>query len=361
MDEPTKTKETLARYKDLIDTDIAEHSQTLTERWEKEFSLETVAILDSYLAILSRGGKRLRGALSIWAYELAGGTDENLAVTLARHIEMIHTYLLVVDDVADLAKVRRGGPSAHEIIKNYHIDQKWFGDPEHFGFVQAINASLALQHLVMQEISELATVDSIKLEALQQLNSVLFTTVIGQISDLNHQAMPGVTEHEVTRMMRQKTAYYSFVSPLQLGVIVAGKDWSEYLWLEKWALDVGLSFQITDDILGMFGDEKLTGKSNLDDLREGKMTLLIVRALERANEQDKTALLKALGNSAIGQPELEAVQAIVENSGALAYSQGLAKQYGASASAQLIEVPQRFVTATTFLAELSDYVLRREK
>jgi geranylgeranyl pyrophosphate synthase len=322
--------------------------------------LETAQILDSYLSILARGGKRLRGALGMWSYNLAGGDDKGLAIHIARALEMVHAYLLVVDDVADQAQTRRGGLSAHILLEKYHADQNWFGDARHFGQMQAINGALAVQHLVMQEITELAAVDSTKLEAVRELSAVLFKTVIGQVTDVNHQAMRNVSEQDVLAMMQQKTAYYSFVSPLQFGVILSGKDWSEYEWLEQWAVNIGLSFQIMDDYLGVFGDEKTTGKSNLDDVREGKMTMLIVRALAHANEQQKAIIFELLGRQSLTEAELEHIQTIFEDTGAREYSLGLSRDYAEKAIVSLERAPAEYKDQVNFLSELSRDLLGRQ-
>ncbi len=347
------------RYRDLINADISAYSEVLNTRWQHDFGFETTQILDSYLKILSRGGKRLRGCLGMWAYDAAGGTDATLALRIARNLEMIHAYLLVVDDVADLAETRRGGPSAHKLIEALHTREKWFGDARHFSHMQAVNAGLAAQHLVMQEISELATRDVTKLEGLRELSAVLFKTVIGQIADLKHQAVRNITEKEVIVMMKNKTAYYSFVSPLQFGVITAGKDWSDYQWLERWALNIGLGFQINDDILGVFGNEKMSGKSNLDDIREGKITLLIVRALARASNEQQSQLLGQLGNPAFSNENLVHIQAILEDCGALRYCQGLVQSYTKKAIASLDSAPAEYHERVNCLKELSQLLANR--
>lgn len=347
------------RYKTLIDSDIAERSQVLTERWQREFGLESAQVLDSYLSVLSRGGKRLRGSLGMWAYAMTGGNDDVLAIHAARALEMIHAYLLVVDDVADQATARRGGPSAHTLLASCHETENWFGDAQQFGQMQAINAGLAAQHLVMQEVAELASADSTKLDALRELSAILFKTVAGQIADLNHQAMRDVSESEILTMMTQKTAYYSFVSPLEFGIILAGKDWSDYAWLEQWAENIGLSFQIRDDCLGVFGDEKATGKSNSDDLREGKMTLLVARALAHGDEQQKADLLQLLGKKDLSTAELEQAQTIIEDTGALAYARTLGAGFAEKAVASLDKAPPEHKVNAVFLKELSLNLLNR--
>lgn len=344
-----------ARYKALINADIVEHSQLLLERWQRDYGLETAQMFDAYLSVLSRGGKRLRGILGIWAYEQAGGNDEELAVRAGRLLEMVHAYLLVVDDIADEANLRRGDLSAHKLIEKHHAQQGWMGNASHFGEAQAMNAGLAAQHIIMQEMAELPVGDSVKLEALRELSSALTRTVAGQIADINFQVMPEASEREVLAMMRHKTAYYSFVNPLQIGVILAGGDWAKFQYLETWAVNIGLSFQLQDDILGVFGSDDQTGKSNLDDLKEGKRTLLVVRALASASPEQKQTLLATLGNPSIGQPELESVQAIFEDTGALHYVRELSERYASKAIEAL--VGQNDIE---FLEILSKQLLRRQ-
>ncbi len=345
----------LTDYKSLIDADIAEHSQLLLERWQRDFGLEAAQIFDAYLSVLSRGGKRLRGALVMWAHKRAGGSDEELALRGARLIEMIHAYLLVVDDIADEASTRRGDVAAHKMLEAYHVEQNRIGDSAHFGEMQAMNAALAAQHIVMQELAELPAPDSVKLEAIRELNITLTRTLAGQITDISFETLSDVQEHEVITMMSQKTAHYSFVNPLQIGVILAGGDWSQQKWLEKWALSIGLSFQLQDDILGVFGDNKKTGKSNLDDLAEGKRTLLVVRALTHANETQKKQLLTILGKRGIGEAELEVARAIFKDTGALDYVQTLSKNYAKAA----IEALDGQLEAS-FLEELSHALTNRQ-
>ncbi len=212
----------------------------------------------------------------------------------------------------------------------------------------------------MQEITEMPAADVTKLEVLRELNAMLFKTGAGQIADVNYQAIRTVSEREVLTMMTQKTAYYSFVSPLQLGIIMAGKDWSGYAWLEQWALGIGLGFQINDDILGVFGDEKVSGKSNLSDLREGKMTLLVVRALAHSDEGEKNQLLRLLGKPDLAQAELEQAQAIIENSGALQYCRALAKKYTSEAVTALDTAPAADKEQADILRTLSLSLVKRQ-
>ncbi len=351
----------LAHFKALIDADLIEYTAILKERWSKDYDEASQQIFASYLDILARGGKRLRGALTMFAYEMGGGGDEELSVRAARIIEMIHAYLLVIDDIADRSHLRRGGPTAHIILSDLHKANLWYGEAAHFGTSQAMNSSLAALHIIMQEVAELPVQDTYKLEAQIALNRGLTKTVVGQINDINNQAIREVNEKEIIEMMTRKTAYYSFINPLEFGLILSGKDFAEFEWLEEWALNMGLSFQIQDDILGTFGDDFSSGKSALDDIREGKLTLLVARTLARASESDRETVLSVLGRDGISETDLEKVKDIMEQSGALQYATGLSEQYATGAITALSRAPEIYYENATFLTLFTRATLKRNK
>lgn len=351
----------LAHFKALIDADLIEYTAILKGRWSKDYDETSQQIFAAYLDILARGGKRLRGVLAMCAYEMGGGEDEELNIRAARIIEMIHAYLLVMDDIADRSHLRRGGPTAQIILSDLHKANGWFGDSAHFGVSQAMNAALAALHIIMQEVAELPVQDTYKLEAQIVLNRGLTKTVVGQINDINNQVIQEVGEKEIIEMMTRKTAYYSFVNPLEFGLVLAGKDFAEFVWLEDWAINMGLSYQIQDDILGIFGDDSISGKSALDDVREGKLTLLVARALSHVAESDKKIILDALGRDTITDAELEKIKEIMQTSGVLQYTLGLSEQYAKKAIAALSRSPEIYTNTSTFLAHFTRAMLKRNK
>ncbi len=347
----------LANYKKIIDADIESYGRDVLRQWQKDYGASAQVHLKSYIDILSRGGKRLRGALAMYAYEMAGGQNKELAKIAARCIEAIHAYLLIVDDVADKSARRRGGPSAHEQLANYHKAHKWHGDSRHYGESQAVHTALAGAHLAIQEITNLSVSDSYKLKALAALNAGLATTVAGQIRDVYDQAVREISESEVRKVLTMKTAYYSFLNPLEFGLTLAGKTLDEYSWLKLYATHVGLSFQVVDDILGTFGDSKESGKGNTDDLSEGKITVLIAHALNNANSKQHQELLSVLGKEHITRKEYELAKKIIQETGALDYSRQLADTQAKLAIKVLKDAPSDL--NTDFLASLATYVTER--
>ncbi len=352
-------KEKLAEYKGLIDQDIAGYSKKLEKDILEKYNQTTQDIAGAYISILARGGKRLRGALTMHAYYMAGGKDEQLAIRAARAIEMIHAYLLIVDDIADRSEIRRGGSAAHKLLKEYHLRKKLYGGDEHFGSSQAMHAALFGSHQAMEEIADLPIADKQKIKALKYLNNTLETTIAGQISDIYNEAVREVGEEDVRQVLTWKTAYYSFLNPLQFGILLAGKDMKDFSWLKKYALHIGLAFQITDDILGIFANEAESGKSTLDDLREGKVTLLVANTLKKASEEDKQRFLSSFGKNDITRKEQQEIKEIMQNSGALQETKETAEDEAAIAIFNLSEAPEKLHEYVRFLDGVALYITNR--
>ncbi len=354
-----EAKAKLAEYKKIIDKDIAEYSKTLRKECLQKYNQPTQDIVSAYVDILSRGGKRLRGALTMHAYFMAGGKDKALAIKAARAIEMIHAYLLIVDDIADRSETRRGGLAAHALLKHYHQKQKLHGDSAHFGISQAMNAALFGVHHTMGEIAQLPAKDKQKATMFEYLNSTLETTIVGQVSDIYNEAVREVSEEDVHQVLTWKTAYYSFLNPLQCGILLAGKDTKDFMWLKSYALHIGLAFQITDDILGVFADEAKSGKSTLDDLREGKVTLLVSNTLKKASEKEKQEFLHSFGKDDITRKEQQLIKGIMQNTGALQVTKETAEDEAAEAILALSEAPNTLQEYTRFLDGIAVYIIQR--
>jgi len=126
---------------------------------------------------------------------------------------------------------------------------------------------------------------------------------------------------DIDRVLEWKTALYSFINPLHVGMVLAGADCHYTDAITPFALHLGRAFQITDDMLGIFSDEKEAGKSPLDDIREGKATILSVYALMHASDEDKQTLRACLGNSGLTVGDFNRCKRIIRTSGALTYAQ----------------------------------------
>jgi geranylgeranyl diphosphate synthase type I len=162
--------------------------------------------------------------------------------------------------------------------------------------------------------------------------------------------------------MDWKTAQYSFVNPLHVGMVLAGAGCRETDAITPFAHHLGMAFQINDDILGVFGDEQALGKSPLDDTREGKGTLLTVYTLQHTNTGDKKFLQQSLGNTNLTKGDFACCREIIEKSGARKYAESLAAEQAVLA-AKALEASKHLWSqkGTAFLEGLSNYLAHRTK
>lgn len=316
---------TLENYKKLIDSDIQNYCNKVIEQTNSNFGEYPTEAVRAYCSLLNRGGKRIRGALTITAYKMLGGADEHVALQAARAIEMLHAYILMADDIQDRSESRRGGPTAHIMLKQYHEQNILRGDSQHFGESIAINGLLFGAHSALNVIAELDVPADRKLQAIKNVNRHFIGTAHGQSLDIFNEVLLNVDEEAVDKVLLWKTAYYTFMNPLQLGAILAGASESDLQQLEDFSLSAGRAFQITDDILGVYGDEQTSGKSPMDDLKEGKMTLLTVKALELAAQPESDYLQQMLGNQDLTFEEFQRCRIIIEMSGSLRYAESQAE------------------------------------
>lgn len=329
------------RIKDDPVVGQARHSHQV---WEllKEFSL--------------RPSKRLRGSLAIQAYQMFGGKNRKTALDLAVSIELIQNYLLIIDDVMDRSKTRRGRPAIHELL----IAELPPTDAVHTSNMLAINIGLVAQHLATQLLLGVAEspVAVVRAAALFQTN--VKATGYGQIEDVFNTIGEPPSEEAILQTYALKSSRYTFINPLQTGAVLAGGDDGISQALDKLGLNAGIAFQLRDDVIGLFGDPAKTGKSNLDDLREGKMTILIQYALTNGSSQHKQIIAQALGKADLSEAAGRKARAAVKASGAYDYTMDLAKQYTAQAQKVLEANKSWDEQGRRFLNGLMAYAIERE-
>lgn len=322
---------------------------------------DSADVLDFYNQIAIRGGKRIRASLSYYTYKMLGGKNEDVALELARAIEMIHAYLLVIDDFTDKSDTRRGGPTAHVMAEKYLAERKFARvDPYHHGAAMAITAALLQLHKAEEVILDLDVPDAIKIQICQNVNSKIATTAYGQITDAFNSLKFDVPEGDVFDMLEWKTGVYTFENPLHSGALLANANSKELLLLTEYAIPVGIAFQIHDDVIGMFGDSKETGKSNKDDLMEGKMTLLIQHALKYANSEQIKTINTHLGNRRLTEEDHATLQHILIDCGSFEYSKQTAIKLVEKGKEMLSKVPSHWdQSGTRFLRGIADYIIQR--
>lgn len=347
-------------YKKLIDGDIELYTKTVQKSTLQKYGAHSRVAVDAYLEILGRGGKRIRGALTMVGYEMCGGKDKKMIVEAARAVEMIHAYILIIDDINDRSLSRRGGPTAHVSLADYHKKQNFSGDSVHFGESIAMNAALVGSHAAQMTLANLIVDSQLLLNAISVLNYGMITTAHGQFNDIFNEVSSDVVEQDVRNVLEWKTAHYTFLNPLTFGMVLAGADCKQTDAIAEYSLNAGLAFQITDDILGTFGTEFDSGKSPLDDIREGKKTLLTIYALEYASPADKNFLIQMLGNYKISQTEFNRCKEILVETGALEYAQKEAQKCVDRAVLSLKTHKDLWnETGTEFLTSLAQYLTNR--
>ena len=348
----------LTDYKQKIDADIDEFAAVFTQRTQSEFGDYPAEAVRAYQRFLTRGGKRIRGVLAMHSYYMFGGTNEQVALEIARAIEMLHSYILAVDDIQDRSESRRGGPTVHIDLKNYHIENVLKGDSHHFGESIAMNAFLFGVHSALDVIADLDVSDSLKVAAIKNVNKHFIGTAHGQTLDIFNEVTDTVSEDDVNNVLLWKTAFYTFANPMQLGAILAGASEESLEAISDFSMYAGKVFQITDDILGIFGDDEKTGKNAKDDIIEGKRTILTTKAMELAGPEDAAFLEKCLDNSDLTDDAFGRCKQVIEESGAL----NSAKKEAEKASIKALEsLPRMNVSdeEAIFLEQLVQFMLER--
>ncbi len=278
-----------------------------------------------------RGGKRIRPILLYKVYTMLGGNDMKKAFKASIFMELMQTYALVHDDVIDHSDLRRGKPSMHKKYEKLSHDAFDNKDPESFGKGMAINIGDITAHIAFQALFEAGFSSTKTLDALKHAHYLSENLYHGQLLDILLENLPKPSEEYILKVQEYKTSVYTFQMPMQVGAMLAGCNKKDLNALAKISKHAGIAFQIKDDILGMFGEEEEVGKPADSDLKEGKMTLLILKALDSAKNGNKTTLVKALGNPHITKRTLNAVREIIIETGSLEYSEFLAEEHAEKA------------------------------
>lgn len=327
--------------------------ERLAGQWQKQELAGNGAAAKAFCDVMLRGGKRLRGVLAMQSYYAHGGKDDGVALGAARVFEIIQTSILIVDDIADRSSMRRGGPASHKQLADYARARHFKGSATHYGQVQTMNIAYETINLATTELLKLPVSSDVARQATRQFHENIATTISGQIDDINNESIPEpVSLAAIERVMERKSAYYTVLSPLELGAQLAGATTLPPS-LREYSIAAGKVFQIADDILGTFGVEKTTGKGSNDDIREGKVTLLAHYAFEKASPAQKKTLEKAFGNSKASIKQCDAVREVFESTGAFEKAKKRLAHYENEALAAL---DADKITNPAFIAELRGLV-----
>jgi len=290
------------------------------------------------LADAAEGGKRLRPALFHSVYLALGGRESAVAAKVAAALELLHTALVVHDDVIDGDDVRRGTPNVVGVFARRARERGHDAERAiHYGQSAAILAGdLALAGAVRTLAlsgAESATVARM----LDLLDRAIHLSAAGELADVRLSLDGDGDVATVISMEHQKTAVYSFELPVQLAAALAGADAGHEAALTRFARLVGVVYQIRDDLDGMFGDEAVTGKSAVSDLREGKFTTLVAVARTTPAWAQIAPILTA---GTADEADADQVRSLLEQCGARAHVEDLAADLTRQARQSVAHLPE---------------------
>lgn len=305
------------------------------------------------------GGKRFRPRMVMAAYEALGGRDSEAAAYVGAAFEMLHTALIVHDDVIDHDFVRRGIPnisgtyrdSALAAGRNARI-------AEHSGISAAVIAGDLALFNAYRLIDRSGVTGEVHARLTEVMDDALFASAAGELIDVDFAIQAEIPRvDDILTMERLKTAVYTFECPLQAGAILAGASDEVVGTMGDFGRDLGIAYQIVDDLLGVFGTEAETGKTTIGDLREGKRTVLIAYA---TSTREWAEVADVFGTEELTEEDAVRIRAVLVSCGARNFTEGLARYYANRALARLAE-PHIPPALRAELHPVADDVLSRVK
>ena len=313
--------------------------------------LEAVAFVAQTIGAV-QGGKRLRARFCTAGWraiaELNGSAEHvpEPLIAAAAALEVFQAAALVHDDLIDNSDTRRGRPSAHRALEALHRARGWDGDAAAFGRASAILSGdllVAWSDDLFEEGLRLADT-RVAAAARTEYARMRRDVTIGQFLDIAEESAfvsaPDADQAErALRVASLKSARYSVEQPLVIGAALADATPAQHRALRDFGHPVGMAFQLRDDVLGVFGDERLTGKPSGDDLREGKRTVLVAYAREAVSPDDRAILDQRLGDPTLDDAQISALQTMIVSSGALDRVERLIAEYSRTAERALSQAP----------------------
>ncbi len=310
----------LSMVADVIKESISSQEELLTE-------------IASY--VIGAGGKRVRPTVTILSFYAVGGQKVRDVVKIAAALELVHNATLLHDDINDGGIMRRGKLAAY---KKYGVQNALVTGDFLFTKAFAIGGKFAP-----------AIVD-ITAEACVRLAE-------GEIRQRMRTRDLSMDEEEYIEIIRRKTAW-PIAAGAKIGAILGGGSLEEILALGNYGADIGIAFQIVDDVLDVVGDQDILGKPTGTDVKEGNITLVILNALHNGASADRKALASIVRKRKNSAEEIRRAQEIIVASGAIAEARNKAAEFGERAKSQLGILPPGPYKLE--LIRLVDFVLQRE-
>lgn len=319
---------------ELVREDLVRVEQELSRQSAAAF--QPVSEITSYL--LGGGGKRLRPALLLLCHGYAAGRKDNRcsAIKLAAVVELLHSATLIHDDVIDSADTRRGRPSANSRWGNHRsvLAGDWL-------YMQSFQIALAERNFHVLDI----------------LIDLTQKMVEGELIQLAKLGRMDVTEQDALQLATYKTACL-FSGCARLGAVLGGLDEDHEEALADYGRYAGLAFQLVDDLLDFTASSEQLGKPVLSDLKEGKVTLPLIYAMENGHSEARELVSRVLEEKEFNSVQPEKLVALVRDSGALDRARLLAHDYARRAKTCLNGSSESDYGRA--LLTLPDFILERE-
>lgn len=318
---------------------IERNAKTVNRFLKSKLKGNPKKLYDAASHLIIHGGKRLRPYMVIRSCQILGGNESN-AMPAASAVEMVHNFTLVHDDIMDNDEMRHGVPTTHR----------------KYGMPIAILAGDVLFSKAYQVISNTKLSPTATTHLISRLAKACVDVCEGQLLDVKMAEEKKIpTQSQYITMIGKKTAALFDVSCAMGAICATSKD-KDISNLSSFGRNLGIAFQITDDLIGVMGDPKITKKPVGNDLREGKKSLPILMAIKIAKGKDKKIILKAFGNSKITKNDLNKAVAVIRSLGIEESVRKQALKYAEKAEKSLSKYSG---SAKTELITLLDFVVKR--
>ncbi|MFD7235965.1 polyprenyl synthetase family protein [Streptomyces syringium] len=297
---------------------------------------------------LLAGGKRLRPLLCMAGWQAGGGHSTPAPLLqVAASLEMFHAFCLIHDDVMDQSATRRGRPTVHRALAAQHAGNRGKGPADRLG----TSAAILIGDLALTWADELLHTAGLTTGQLSRVLPVIDTmrteVMYGQYLDVTAAGCPTADVERALRIVRYKTAKYTIERPLHTGAALNSASSAVREALSAYALPLGEAFQLRDDLLGVFGRPEVTGKPSLDDLREGKHTVLLALTTQRATGAQRALLEHLVGDPGLEDDAADRIREVLEATGARTSVESMIAMRHEQAMTALEDAPLPLAAAVT--------------
>ncbi len=323
-----------------VSNSIKKNAKFVNKFLRKELNGNPKQLYDAASHLIIHGGKRLRPYLVLKSCQMLGGKQSD-AISAASAVEMIHNFTLVHDDIMDNDEMRHGVTTTHK----------------KFDIPLAILAGDVLYSKAYNTISSKSKLSSnYTTQLVSKLSKVCIKICEGQVDDIKFAENKKIpTEKEYVKMIEKKTAVLFEVS-CAMGAICAKRKQKDVKNLSVFGRNLGIAFQITDDLIGIIGDSKITKKPVGNDIREGKKSLPIILAIKKARGQNRTKIMRVFGNSGASKQQINLAVNVIRSLGVEKEVRDIALKYAQRAEKSISSYTG---SAKNEMAALLSFVTKR--